>query len=344
MRYQPSYDGLRGFAIIAVVIFHLAPIQAPGGWLGVDVFFVLSGFLITSVLRTEYEAYGSIDFRKFYWFRILRLSPAFLCMLCFVLLVAFNSKAHGEEHIKSIVAALFYMTNWNVAFDWWSAGILAHTWSLSVEEQFYIIWPLLFVVLPARNMRSCLLGLIIMVSLWRWYLQTHGASSDRISRGFDTHCDALLIGCLIGLGIAPRLERVCARFVFLPLTALSYLVFFPDGPATVLLPLVALSAAWIIVAINCEGWTRNFFSFPFLVYTGRISYGWYLWHFPIWRVLDTRFHDAIGWHGFARDAGIFFFTYGIAAVSYHYLEQPVLKLKKAYRDARVAVTSKPLSI
>jgi len=156
--YRPSLDGLRGVSILAVMSYHLGLIR--GGFLGVDIFFVLSGFLITTLLTDEWIRSGSISFRKFYMRRALRLLPALvvLAITCDFATVIFARLYWPPEAFVPVVfgmayaslVALFYVTNW-VMISGQTLWILGHTWSLSIEEQFYLLWPLILIALPRRN-------------------------------------------------------------------------------------------------------------------------------------------------------------------------------------------------
>jgi len=158
--YQPSLDGLRAIAIVLVMLLHAQAMASGawpyflGGYTGVDIFFVLSGFLITSLLVQEWRDTGRISLRKFYIRRALRLLPA-LCVLLLVLGVGvklFGLYLHVT--LATLLAALFYVANWALAFDTLDMGALHHTWSLSVEEQFYILWPLMLIGMLRARLRD----------------------------------------------------------------------------------------------------------------------------------------------------------------------------------------------
>ena len=168
-RHVPELDGLRGVAIIVVLIHHqLTTFLLKGGFLGVDLFFVLSGFLITGLLLSEFEHTGSISIRKFYMRRVLRLGPALALYLIACVIVAYYTQQiiSVQRQLKLIAYALLYSTNWRMAFDW--DPVLDPTaiiWSLSIEEQFYLVWPLLlFGCLALRLKRKFIaLGLVAVI-------------------------------------------------------------------------------------------------------------------------------------------------------------------------------------
>ena len=214
-RHVPELDGLRGIAIIVVLIHHqLTSFSLKGGFLGVDLFFVLSGFLITSLLLSEFERTGSISIRKFYMRRVLRLGPALALYLIACVIVAYYTQQISlSRQLKLIAYALLYSTNWRMAFNW--DPVLDPTaiiWSLSIEEQFYLVWPLLLfgclaLGLKRKFMAVGLVAVIIGICLHRNTLLANGAHLTRLYYGTDTRADALLVGCLTALVPVQRLTR-----------------------------------------------------------------------------------------------------------------------------------------
>ena len=206
-RHVPELDGLRGIAIISVLIHHqLTPFALKGGFLGVDLFFVLSGFLITGLLSAEFNKTNSISLKKFYMRRILRLGPALVLYLFGCLIVTiYTQEISVTRQIKLIVLALVYSTNWRMAFQWDTAlDPTAIIWSLSIEEQFYLVWPIvLFVCLGLKIKRNhiaaALAAVIIAILIHRFVMLSGGAVLTRLYYGTDTRADALLMGCLFAL-------------------------------------------------------------------------------------------------------------------------------------------------
>jgi peptidoglycan/LPS O-acetylase OafA/YrhL len=139
VKYNPALDGLRGVAIIFVLADHSGLLT--GGLIGVDVFFVLSGYLITSILLNELRQTGEISLSNFYWRRSLRLFPALGVLVAFELLRSFVSP-HGSDIREGALVAIAYLQNWNNVFHFAPGGLMGHTWSLATEEQFYLLWPL----------------------------------------------------------------------------------------------------------------------------------------------------------------------------------------------------------
>src|SRR5262245_4168116 len=205
--YRPALDGLRGIAIALVVGFHAFRWPANGA-LGVDLFFVLSGFLITTLLLEEHRSFGRIGLRRFYVRRVRRLYPALLLLL--LALVAVTLAAGGFPSLDSppaigVASALTYTANVVVAASpsHVPAGMV-HLWSLAAEEQFYVVWPLLIVLLLRwRSMRLLATSLVVLLLLaiaYRLRLALAGASIGRLYYGPDTHADSLLVGCAVGCG------------------------------------------------------------------------------------------------------------------------------------------------
>ena len=213
-RRVSALDGLRGVAVLAVLVYHGIPWLYTGGWIGVDVFFVLSGFLITSLLVGEHQANGGVRLRSFYARRVRRLVPAMLAAVTFGVLVASRWSDTAAVTYRQALATLVEAGNWGLV----SAGRLAqdkplaHTWSLGVEEQFYIVWPIAL-MLMLRLRRGLLVAFVVAMC---------GAAASIIDRlttdptavyyRTDTHADGLLIGCALALAVAAGwTRRISAR-------------------------------------------------------------------------------------------------------------------------------------
>jgi peptidoglycan/LPS O-acetylase OafA/YrhL len=327
LNYEPSLDGIRAFAVLGVVLAHglPGPYYIPGGGIGVDVFFVLSGFLITRIIAAEIDASGSIDLKHFYLRRFLRLTPALALLLFAELTFELLTSSNAADHVRAALISGTYLMNWNRAFQWWPRGHLGHTWSLAMEEQFYLIWPALLIVIFHRRPIIWLALIIAFVLTWRSYLVLHGASVERIYNGFDTHSDSLFIGCALGL-MPPikSIRRYCLLWSPLPLAALIFVLMFYNLNAWYETAASA-ATAWIIIAALHDGWMKRFLSHPVLVYTGKISYEWYLWHYPVLMAGTNYFGDE---PGVALTFG--FLAYPVAALSHHFVGLPFLHLKARY--------------
>src|SRR5579863_5969454 len=173
--YTPALDGLRAIAVIAVVFYHAWGRRVPGGWMGVDIFFVLSGYLITTIMIGEIRANKTVNLKSFYIRRWLRLTPAFSALLLALLLESLISH-NVIKNLESIAISAAYLMNWNRAFEWLPERSLGHTWSLAMEEQFYLIWPLFLLhIFKLRNAEKLLIFAIIVVVGWRIALVCDGA-------------------------------------------------------------------------------------------------------------------------------------------------------------------------
>jgi peptidoglycan/LPS O-acetylase OafA/YrhL len=146
VRYNPALDGLRAVAVTLVIATHSYHASMPGGWVGVDVFFVLSGYLITSILLRELRQTGGISMSNFYVRRLLRLTPALAVLVMFQLVRTAFSHNASEIREATLIGAL-YLENWNNVFQFGPHDVMGHTWSLAVEEQFYWLWPLTLLIL-----------------------------------------------------------------------------------------------------------------------------------------------------------------------------------------------------
>jgi len=346
-QYLPALDGLRGLAILLVITHHqLLPLSLKGGFLGVDIFFVLSGFLITRLLLQEFETTQSISLTKFYARRVLRLAPALLLYLIASLVITY--RLHPEEfghEIKLVGLALAYLTNWRMAFGWdyWmdSTSII---WSLSIEEQFYLLWPpLLLLALSARIRRSHLkiaLTLIVMgIALHRGVLWAQGADLNRMYYGTDTRVDAPLMGCLMALLSASQLKsRTKALLNIGALASVGCLVWlivsstftdsflYREGYT-----IVAVAAGVLIwsVADSPESMIGRALSWYPLRWFGLISYGLYLWHWLLLR--NFSLYGIVGdWDTWAKFASAVL----VAAASYYLIERRFTKLKTRFGYAR----------
>ena len=218
----PGLDGLRAVAVAAVLLFHAGFHWMPGGFLGVDVFFVLSGFLITSLLLREFERSGRISLRSFWARRVRRLFPALLVLLAAVSVYAGLAGADGRRPLSlDGLAALGYFANWRFVFSHQGyfartgpPSLLQHTWSLSIEEQFYVVWPLvLALLLRRRRPRRAVLAVALtgaVASAVAMALLAPGGDHSRAYYGSDTHAQGLLIGAALAVVLA-RAPALSAR-------------------------------------------------------------------------------------------------------------------------------------
>lgn len=328
MKYEPAFDGLRAIAIIFIFLDHAWESTFPGAWAGVDIFFVLSGYLITMLLANELSETGQIDYRNFYIRRILRLWPAFAVFLFVVVLKISLSEGPKTGAFEAVAVSAVYLMNWSRAFVWWEQYKLGHTWSLAMEEQFYLLWPVLLSLIFARHAIRYIIGLITVMVTWRCFLALNGADAERTYNGFDTHGDALLIGCLLALLVRRIPETTADLSKMWPLASAGLLaVLFLLPHRTVFAQTAGLSIAALLTAVLIAGLRRetplkSLLSIRPLVYTGKISYGFYLWHYPI--VLGLSQYGIVG------KMSALVISFGLASASYHWIELPFLTLKRQF--------------
>ena len=388
----PALNGIRGVAVALVVVGHGGIPGVDGGFIGVDIFFVLSGFLITSLLLDELGRTGRIDLRGFWIRRARRLLPALLLMGLAVVAVRTLFSPDSVETLRAdAVAAFLWTANW--AFiahkaDYFSQGAapspLQHTWSLGVEEQYYLVWPVLLVLIAlalaglarwrgatatlcrVRIVVAVVAGLGVLASATEAVLMASDARLNRVYFGTDTRAQALLVGAaaaallvrdwpavLAGWSlIRSRWVKWVARILpVLGVVVLAEVVHRATGSATEfrhgLLIVVAVAAAAVIVptALDQDGPVARVLEVRPLVWLGVISYGVYLWHWPVFLVLNG---ERTGWAGYPLFAARCAATLGAAALSWWLIEQPVrrwqpvhvpvLRLAGAMAATAVAVT------
>ena len=370
--YRPALDGMRGLAILAVLAFHLGiattlprpPFSGPthvalsflfhaqGGYVGVQLFFVLSGFLITALLVAEGQQQGSVSLRRFYERRALRLFPALFVLVaaCAVYAWAAPSAPEAAGIGRDSFATLLYFANWSgAASPRFVEHLLSQTWSLSIEEQFYVIWPIALVLLMRRFRRPAVFAITTIAACVSWaersVLWHHGASATRVYYGLDTRGDALLFGCALGLAAAwgwlptGTVSRLAARgsalagAVFLAAVVVMpgrLSAVFARGEFDWLLSVTAIAAGAIVLTVVTEPDSRasRTLAHPVLVWVGRLSYSLYLWHFPVFMVLTA---SRTGLTLLPLLVVRLVAAFAFAAGSYYAIERPFLRLK-----ARVA--------
>jgi len=362
LEYVPALDGLRAVAVTAVLAYHGGMSWAQGGFLGVDAFFVLSGFLITGLLLAEWKQTGRIDLRAFWGGRARRLLPALLVL---VTVVAVSSRAlMPPEDTAQLrgdgLAAIFYVANWRMIVrdgDYFaqtaSPSPLQHTWSLGIEEQFYVAWPLLLAVLltgvalhggrrlaQRRMVLVCAIGVAASTSLLAVLYRPD--DPGRSYYGTDTRGASLLIGAglavVLGRSVrgddpldsrskVSRLTRtLLGALAAVAVLGLLWAGSHEDGGDTWLyrggLMAVALAVAVVVthVVLVPRGWPARFLALAPLVLLGRISYGVYLWHWPVFSTVNAA---RTGHQGAVLFLVRCLVTVGAAVLSYVLIEQPV---------------------
>ncbi len=313
----------------------LAPLDS--SQIGVEIFFALSGYLITSILVRERVATGSISLRRFYSRRALRIWPAFFSLIVAMLLIADLASSVRVSHGQALSAALFIWNYSPASGGWW----LGHTWSLSIEEQFYLLWPLVLVLCAPRRAFAVATALLVIEPVVRVVSYVGGIGDPaRIPVYLHTRVDSLLFGAVAALlpVVWPEVHRrVLATIVRLRLAAVALgLLAISAWAAAVChgayeLPLGwsvdGLCAATILLATEGEGWLRRVLSFRPLVWLGLISFSLYLWQQLFtgpWR------GPILGSVALAPVLAIL-----CATVSYSLIELPFLRLKRRFRSPTV---------
>jgi peptidoglycan/LPS O-acetylase OafA/YrhL len=351
--------------------YHLGPFA--GGYLGVDVFFVLSGFLITSLLIGEWESRGGrVSFRDFYARRVLRIFPALGCVIVASVLLAvlmelpgwMSNRPFAQRTLDGLPWVVIFAGNWARAVGHAGLGLLGHTWSLAVEEQFYLLWPALFVLLMRRRFRgrrlAFWLALIAVAEMIYRAVAAHAAyNGNRIYYATTTHSDGLLIGCALAFWLAtrqpsqwsPLAGKLFKGMTWLGTTVLAALFFVGSRAGAPLEISGAVLASGLLVAgvvtrespAKLEGFLS---SWP-MVRIGRRSYGLYLWNYIVFGTFLTLYAHYASHYPAERMMGIrigsgavFIGTFILAELSYNFVELPALRLKRRFRGK--AVNIRPL--
>lgn len=402
--HVPALDGLRAVAVLGVLLYHGGAPLSGGGFLGVNIFFVLSGFLITTLLVGEWGRQATIGLGRFWARRARRLLPALVLMLgCVVVVAYFISGGSSSSALRlDTFASLFYVANWHfiaVGSNYFSAtghpSLLEHTWSLAIEEQFYLVWPPLVLGLltvgrrlrPSRRlwpvMGAAVGGAVASAAVMR-LLYLHGASLTRIYEGTDTRSQDILVGAALAVGMALWAERRKQKPQRVP--ELGFGRVHPSGGTVGLVPAPAhrrdvhrrrgrgnrpieawaVDSRWAHVGIDGAGWLclagllalwarldgpggglfsggefgvavmvavvifavvttpsttlARVLATPVLRYIGVISYGIYLWHFPLFTWMDASRLHLMGLPLLAVRLAA---TVALAAASYHLVELPI---------------------
>ena len=353
-------DGVRALAVLAVLTFHEQLSAIPGGFLGVDVFFVLSGYLITDLLVAQWDRAGHLDMRDFWVRRARRLLPALAVMLVVVTAAAaIIEPAQLDTLRQALAAAVTYSSNWWQALQprsyfaqFGPPPPLQHLWSLAIEEQFYLVWPLILVVVlltcQSRRIRAGIAWLGAALSaLVMFLVYVPGADPSRVYYGTDTHASALLIGCALALAWPLRRLRLLPRekaqvadaFGVAGIAVLGWAIGHFSGDDSALYPggllLAALAAAGIVIAAASPGLVSWLLSWAPLRWIGLRSYAIYLWHWPVIALTAAVLGNqpTSGWvWGLETAVAI-----GLAAASWRWIEEPILRngfratLRSCYR-------------
>jgi peptidoglycan/LPS O-acetylase OafA/YrhL len=336
----PALDGMRGAAVLIVVYFHAAFLvpslrrYAESGGLGVDAFFVLSGFLITALLLREQATRGSVHLGAFYQRRALRLLPALVVLLAVHALYAQVANLSMAAERESVTSVLFYYSNTGLHRLPTTEGLGA-LWSLAVEEQFYVLWPVIFLVLlslrrPSSTVLSITIALIVAVCVYRTMLFHQGTPVLYLYTRTTTRADALLIGALLAQlwvrGMVPK--RGLTLLAWPALAFYLFTVVHGVGPTFLYnggYTLIALAVALVILAVLETSWSVNHvLRFGPLRAVGRVSYGLYIWHLFIITAVARYGKD---WAPWTRLSVAISLSALACTASFVFVEQPFLRWK-----------------
>ena len=369
--YQPELDGLRFYAFLGVFVYHSVPVDGafysslhlPLPWLwgavvrsgsaGVDLFFALSAFLITALLLRERQETGEISLRLFYVRRILRIWPLYFLVVALGVVLAHKSAIHSLPWYYSqtlpwryVAGYLLFAGNWVYAVSGTTLSICAPLWTVSIEEQFYLLWPALTKMLKRRGMIIAAIVTFLLAIVIQTVLALGGVSGRYIYFGSASRCDSLAIGILLAL-CADRLPKLSRSMRFLLVTGglsgwILSSALVPDqlGQASMYMVLGRLlcSLASGAVLYGCLYSRSKLVRGGWTVRLGKISYGLYLLHFTGLLLMLSLFHPTYGWQVLATKGLGFAMTIILAFASYRWVESPFLRLK----DRFARVLSRPV--
>jgi peptidoglycan/LPS O-acetylase OafA/YrhL len=346
-QYWKSLDGLRAIAVGIVMLAHAGLPFLRSGGAGVDIFFVLSGFLITGILSGEFQRYGSISRRNFYVRRILRLSPCLVA--CVLLFIVLSLVSFGSVRSDVVLISLTYTSNYARALYGYDLQSMAHCWSLAIEEQYYLAWPLVIVALE-RYLRTSLNKFLVLLSFALALALYRAAmvgtfSAERIYFALDTHMDGLVLGSALSYFVQflssiedrktldvffKRVSRIALPVCILITLGLMYLItWHSPWMGRVGFALVAMASCVAILDLVASPYSlfRNLLETRALTYCGKISYGLYLYHFPIYTFVN---YELRPFHWVYRVPIMVLASFAIASLSYHLFEKRFLPLKKHF--------------
>ena len=341
--HLPGLDGLRALAVIGVLAFH--DNRLSGGFLGVDLFFAVSGFLITTLLIDELQRTNTIDLIGFWGRRLRRLLPAVMVLLV-VVVVFFRLFADTGQWIiarNDAPWAQFYVANWHQISSgagYWDAfaapSAFEHLWSLAIEEQFYVVWPLLVTVawrIGRTRALGVLAGIGIIASFVAMLTIYDGGDPTRVYMGTDTRAFSLLCGAFVALPAIrhaitagmQKFRRAASGLTVALIVALGFMWFTVDGQSQWLFRggLLAHSTASAVIAVLIASSSSRLsviFSWRPLAYIGRLSYALYLWHWPVFIFCTSERLDV---SGLALTAIRLAITFALSIASYFLIEQPI---------------------
>jgi peptidoglycan/LPS O-acetylase OafA/YrhL len=350
---RPPLTGFRAFALSTVLVYHSNFKTWPGSWIAIQMFFVLSGFLITAMLAGEGDRNGRVSLKGFYSRRAARLLPPLMLTIAGIIIYASfvhvadaSARVYGDS-----AAAMFYYADYRQAFGHAPFfGYLAQTWSLSVEEQFYVIWSVLMVTAVSLRKRGlayvfAIAGLALSTAdrLWQTFSAPHfnDAVFTRVYYAFDTRADALFLGCLLGLlandGYLTGWRRWPTRILSLgAVVSVAFMIWilwnaplFQERMVVWWIPLTTVASAIIIVyfVICPKGIGSRFVGLGLFVFLGDLTYTLYLVHFPVYLALQPG-ADGTHWSYWPTELVRLAIIFAIAIGSWFFIEKPLLRWRQ----------------
>lgn len=349
----PSLDGIRALAVALVFFAHGGMAGFVPGGLGVTIFFILSGYLITTLLRREHRARGELRLGAFYLRRLLRLMPPLLIVVAASALLSASGVIGGEFSLRGLLSVLFYFANYHSIaynFDGLPEG-LGVAWSLAVEEHYYLLYPPLAIALlrldRPRVAVAVLVGLCAAILSWRCWLVLHGASENYLTMATDTRADAILAGCALAFCNNPALDPVrpnprrdgvlAVACVLLLLATLAYRDEFFRLTARYTLQSLAIAPLIYLSVVHAGRAPFRWLNTRPLVYLGTVSYTIYLSHQLILFGVMRHAPDLGGTASLALTAAL---TLAVAEPMRRWIEQPCARLRRQLH--RAAPSSTPV--
>jgi len=346
-RHLPALDGLRACAVLVVMMYHFGFSAVPG-YLGVSAFFVLSGFLITWLLLKEFDRSGTVSLRDFYMRRFLRIFPAYYVFLAVSL--GLDYVRHDPRVRDIALPGIAYLMNYYNAFHGHPPTSIAHAWSLAIEEQFYLVWPALFLVIARRPRREALAiisGLVLVFAGWRSFLFLTGTAGPAyVYNAFDTRADILAIGCLLAFASRSvsfqRWSGKLGRWGGLPLITVALLLlsrmrgseaYHYSVGFTVDALLLALFIIQVLQLHQRALW--RWLDYRPVRYAGAISYPLYLYHILAYGAARKLVPAG---PVFVRDGAAIGISLILASVSYYVVERRFMRLKTRFSPSGNATT------
>jgi peptidoglycan/LPS O-acetylase OafA/YrhL len=352
-RFRPL-AGLRALAVLLVFCHHLDGSRAPGGFLGVTLFFALSGYLITSLMLAEHAAKGRIDLRSFYIRRVLRLMPALVALVGLTLVASiFLGRGHT---LADAWPAIAYLSDIVYPFRHDSGGVYSHTWSLAIEEQFYLLWPGLLILSLRRrwSVRKVVIGVVLGCTLLT-ILTTMHASPERLADVYRlpyTHLPVMGAGILLAVATTNGLSTTARRILSRSAVAVLALAALLAGSALLQPGTLALyRGGWLALGVLLTAlvghlvvaprtWLARMLSMRASVWLGRRSYGFYLWQSPVILLLGPHARGSV----LLLAVAALVLTLGLTELSWRFVEQPFLKLKSRFEFKPAAAAQKTAGI